>query len=86
MWRKDGKDITFLGANGTVMSAEVDLKGTASRVTAIKPLFSLGAQARNSGVAYDMTPDGQRFLVSRQVENTGAPSLLLIQNWPASFK
>ncbi len=86
MWRKDGKEITFLAANGTVMSAEVDLKGTASRVSAIKPLFSLGAQVRNPGVAYDMTPDGQRFLVSRPVENTGAPSLLLIQNWPASFK
>ena len=86
MWRKDGKEITFLAANGTVMSAEVDLKGTASRVSAIKPLFSLGAQVRNPGVAYDMTPDGQRFLVSRPVENTDAPSLLLIQNWPASFK
>ncbi len=46
------------------MSAEVGLKGTASRVSAIKPLFSLGDQSWNSGVAYDMTPDGQRFLVS----------------------
>ena len=86
MWRKDGKEITFLAANGAVMSAEVDIKGAASRVSAIKPLFSLGAQARNAGVAYDMTPDGQRFLISRPVENTDAPLLLLIQHWPASLK
>jgi len=36
--------------------------------------------------AWDMTPDGQRFLITKFVGDPAAESLTLIQNWPASLK
>jgi hypothetical protein len=40
-----------------------------------------GNTLRNS---YDVTPDGQRFLVNTRIESTGIMTVVL--NWPAAVK
>jgi hypothetical protein len=49
------------------------------------PLFRMrvgGAQPRNSGPQYVVSPDGQRFLINSLAEEVAAP-ITVILNWKA---
>jgi dipeptidyl aminopeptidase/acylaminoacyl peptidase len=67
--------------------------GTAVMATAVKSsttAFESGIPERlfpsNGGAGWDVTADGQRFLVPvRQVQSPAPPSLNVILNWPALF-
>jgi hypothetical protein len=54
----------------------------------VDPKFHAGSPAAlfsirpsGSGNAYDVTPDGQRFLVNSQASELGSPPLELLLNW-----
>ena len=38
-WRRDGKEIFYLGLNGTLMAAAVNGQGASFEVTSVKALF-----------------------------------------------
>ena len=83
-WRPDGKEIFYLDADGTLMAVPV------TSVTPIAfgkpaPLFNfisfqLGMPRQRA--PYDVTPDGQRFIVSSVPRRTD-PSIQVLLNWPA---
>jgi hypothetical protein len=50
---------------------------------AIRPLFG---PVVCGGGCYDVSADGQRFLVRTDPEQTTAVSLTLVQNWTAALK
>jgi len=79
-WRRDGKEIFYLAPDKKVMGAAVGGEGT-FEVGAVRPLFDTPA----SIVGYDVSPDGQRFLVNTLVEENSAP-ITLVVNWPALLK
>ena len=45
-----------------------------------QPLFSAVIKS-NPSVAYDIAPDGNRFLVNVVVEEASATSITFVQNW-----
>src|SRR5205823_136078 len=58
LWRGDGKELFYIGPDGTAMALEVKT-GTAFEVGMPKPLFQVP-----SGVLFwDVTPDGAQFLM-----------------------
>ncbi|MGH2436199.1 MAG: hypothetical protein ACRDFA_04305, partial [bacterium] len=80
-WRGDGREIFYLEADGRIIAAEVSAEGTDIRVGAVRPLFD----TRLSGAwPYDVTPDGQRFLLNMQVEEAASQSITLVINATAS--
>ena len=66
------------------MAAEVNVVGGDLEVRAIRPLF--GSVACGGGSCFDVSADGQRFLVRTEPEQITAESLTLVQNWTATLK
>ena len=90
-WRRDGKEIFFLGPGGSqMMAAEVDGSGPFFHVGKVNTLFSLNTSGStsvpsSSPLGYAVSHDGQRFLVVASGE-TRSMRLNLIQNWTSRLK
>lgn len=80
-WRRDGKEIFYLAPDNSLMAAEVNVQGSRFEVGTVRPLF----ETRTGGARwpYDVTPDGQRFLVATLVEDATSTPITLVVNWPA---
>lgn len=83
-WRRDGKEIFYAGLDGKLMAAEVTLKAGTIEVGQIRPLGIPVPLGR--GITYDVSPDGQRFLVVSEPEHSASPPLTLVENWTALLK
>jgi dipeptidyl aminopeptidase/acylaminoacyl peptidase len=83
-WRRDGKELFYLAPDRQLMSVEVNGKGEAFEVGAVRPLFRTRAAA--PALTYDVTADGQRFLVINSVEEEESSPLTLVVNWNAGLK
>ncbi|MGA2001276.1 MAG: LpqB family beta-propeller domain-containing protein [Terriglobales bacterium] len=82
-WRGDGKELFFFDAADTLFSADVSEKGAEFSVGQVRQLFHQDASA--SGVAYDVSRDGKRFLFNVGSRDAAAP-LNLVVNWTAELK
>jgi hypothetical protein len=87
-WRGDGRELVYLDLNNTFNSVAVAVR--AGRLVASPPraLFSPGPVARNPGGGmgepyYDLSPDGQSFLVNRIVDDPAIAPITVVLNWPA---
>ena len=83
-WRRDGKELFYLAPDGTLMALPIR---SADPVEFGPPaaLFRFFTQRRGIPAGhppYDVTPDGQRFIVSAVVRRTD-PSINVLLNWPA---
>jgi eukaryotic-like serine/threonine-protein kinase len=89
-WRRDGKELFYLNEN-VVMAAEVNSTGAAIQVGAVRRLFEVrrrtgGYRGFGIGGAYDVTPDGQRFLVNAVEQPAVPPPITVITNWMATLR
>ena len=84
LWRRDGKELFFLAPGGQLMVASVNPGETFVHG---KPhaLFEAGMRLTYAPypVNYDVTPDGQRFLLERVRPGTG-PTISIVLNWTAA--
>jgi Tol biopolymer transport system component len=83
-WRRDGKELFYLTPDRQLMAAEVNGKGGAFEIGAVRALFRTRAAA--PALTYDVTADGQRFLVINSVEEEESSPLTLVVNWNAGLK
>ena len=67
------------------MAAEVNGIGNTIEVGQVRPLSIPVAAGPLLGYQYDVSADGQRFLVATP-EGNASPPLTLIQNWVAGLK
>jgi len=85
-WRRDGKELFFLGFDGQVQAVRVKLSPNPEFSAAI-PLFTISTEARaaiHSVLGFDVSADGRRFVVP-VAASSEAPSLVVIQNWEAAL-
>jgi Tol biopolymer transport system component len=82
IWRRDGKEITYLSPDGQLMSATISVTGTLVNVGTAQALFPV-AVLPGPGTPIVMSPDGQRFIVNKALPTGAPPSIVLIYNWPA---
>ena len=84
VWRRDGREIFFLASDGRLMAAGVNTSPNFD-VETPRPLFA--TNVRNfvglSRRQFDVTADGQRFILNAAVEEQGAAPITLVQNWAA---
>ena len=85
VWRRDGKELFFLAPDGKLMVASVS-PGAAFVHGTPQALFQAGMRPTYAPypVTYDVTPDGQRFLVDRVRPGTG-PTISIVLNWTAAL-
>ena len=85
-WRRDGKEIFYLGFDGKVYAVSVQL-GQRPAFGPAAPLFEISTEARaaiHALVGFDVSPDGQRFVIPT-VSDAEAPSIVVVQNWETSL-
>lgn len=83
-WRRDGKELFYLAPDNKLMAAAVSGQGSAFEVGAVRPLFDTGATGPFS--SYDVSSDGQRFLVNTPAEEATSAPITLVVNWTALLK
>ena len=83
-WRRDGKELFYLGFDGRVQAVPVKLSPTLSFGPAAA-LFTISTEARaaiHSVLGFDVSANGQRFVIP-VVSSVKAPSIVVVQNWEA---
>ena len=83
VWRTDGKELAFMGPNGSVMAVEVNGSGTAFQMGTPTQLFNLLGYT-----GWDASADGKRFLMTvgpRQEQNSQTP-ITVVLHWQADVK
>ena len=87
VWNRNGSELFYAARDGTLMS--VTLRFPAGRLETAEPqsLFLLrlgvGGELQFHRHPYDVSPDGQRFLVIRRAPDTEADSAVVVTNWTA---
>jgi hypothetical protein len=81
-WVRGGKEIIYQDFDGQVMSVEVDTSHGV-RAGTPKRLFQL---PEGSDFGWDVTADGERFLVNAPVIKSSSVPLNVIVNWTAALK
>lgn len=88
LWSRDGRELFYVGPSGSIMRVQVDSR----------PQFSFGSSEvivpsstvpAATGRNYDISPDGRRFLVVRDVKepdaNAPTPRLNVVLNWASAL-
>ena len=84
-WSHDGKELFYLSLRGDLMV--VDVTTTPSFRTGIpRRLFQAEPPRGMEGPQYDVTPDGQRFLVWAPARGTALPPTTVIVNWTSGLE
>ena len=89
LWAPSGKELFYVGVDGSLLQVSVEAKGATWNTRAPIKLFErryyVGA---NSGRSYDVSLDGQRFLMIKGpgTDASAPPALILVQHWDAELK
>jgi Tol biopolymer transport system component len=88
-WRKDGRELLFIGTDGYVTAVPVTTEGKFASGTP-EPLFKLPkdflALSPVPGQFFDATPDNQTFVVLTPANRTPLDEFTVILNWPNAMK
>ena len=84
-WRRDGKEIFYLRVDGMVVASAVDGSAAAFRAGVETPLFD-GNTVMLGNWPYDVTADGQRFVVNSRLDDAPVTPVTVVVNWAALKK
>jgi serine/threonine protein kinase len=91
LWARNGQELFYLTATGALMRVGV-ARGPTWAATAPRKLFErdYGIAAFHSGRTYDVSPDGRRFLMIKNVgagdPNAPSASMVVVENWFEELK
>jgi hypothetical protein len=86
-WRGDGKELFYISSNNKMTAAGVRTSATSIETDTPRELFPVSAPGP-LGYPYDVTADGQRFLVldaAGTAQGSAAP-LTVVTNWQAGLQ
>ncbi len=86
-WRRDGRELYYLGPDDMLMAVELASSGSDLQVRGTSALFQTrlaGWEPNVQGNQYDVSADGQRFLVSTASES--AHPIHLVLDWRAQLR
>ncbi len=83
-WRRDGRELFYLGPDDKVMAAPIKLLGSTVEIGVPKPLWQT-TPPPVAGRHWEASADGQRLLTVATREAGTAP-LTLVVNWPAELE
>ena len=81
-WRSDGNELFYISLDGKLMAVAIRAKNS-FEFDVPKPLFDARVREANGGMDYEVTRDGQRFLINEPL--TGGISFNVISNWRAAL-
>ena len=81
-WRRDGKELFYLAADGKFMALAV--KAGATLNAGIPQALPFNAKKKSA--IYAIAADGQRFLINTATENTASGTINVVLNWTAELR
>jgi len=85
-WRRDGKELFYVAPDHKLMAVEVNGSSGTFEVGIPRALFDLRIGSTSGFSDYDVTADGQRFLVNTLVEQSARSPVTVVMNWTADLK
>jgi serine/threonine protein kinase len=90
LWSRDGSELFYVARDGTLTSVALRRAAGGLEAGDPQPLFPLRVGGRGGEIqmfrrSYDVSPDGQRFLVIRRVTDTEADGAVVVTNWTAAL-
>jgi eukaryotic-like serine/threonine-protein kinase len=87
LWAPSGKELFYVAVDGSLLQVSVEAKGATLNNRAPTKLFERRYYVpRNSGRSYDVSLDGQRFLMIKGSGTDASPALILVQHWDEELK
>ena len=90
LWARSGKELFYFGADGALLRVPVEASGaTWNAGTPMKLLEGRYYTGTGSGRAYDVSPDGQRFLMIKAPggdSTASSPSVIVVQHFDEELK
>ena len=83
-WRNDGRELYYLASNQTLMAVPVDGRGAKFQASSPEALFPTRVPLGRD--SFDVSGDGQRFLVLTSEIEANADLVTVVLNWPAALK
>ena len=84
VWNRKGTELYFLAPDGNLMASSVKPESSGLEFSPPIVLFKTRMLGRGGAVhEFDVSPDGQRFLIGTLIGDTKAPPPTVILNWPA---
>jgi Tol biopolymer transport system component len=88
-WRRDGAELFYLATTQYLMAVPVKINGTFEAGSAVRlfrtKMLPQGSQSIVFYTAYDVTTDGQQFVLNVPPDDPGPP-ITVVQNWTAALK
>ena len=86
-WRGDGKELFYLSSDGKMMAAPVTTGAHFDAGTSVVLFQSTPRQPIlvYDLFVYDVSRDGQRFLINTQVKQASTTPMSVVLNWPAKL-
>jgi eukaryotic-like serine/threonine-protein kinase len=84
-WRADGKELFYLSPEGVMMSVEVR-PGSILDLGTPRPLFRTRLRPTGALDQYEVTADGQRFIVMEPPADAPLDALTIVTNWTTLLK
>jgi eukaryotic-like serine/threonine-protein kinase len=89
-WRRDGKELFYLALDGKLIAVPIKLGATTVDPGIPVPLFQTRIEGAGGAAdifhQYDVSADGQRFLVNDLEESVPAPPITVVVNWTAGLR
>ena len=87
-WRQDGKELFYLGGDGKMMSVTVTADATfaAGTPAALFQTHRRQPISNEDVFSYDVSADGQRFLIATKVDDANAAPLSVMLNWASAME
>ena len=88
-WRRDGKELFYLSAEGKIMAVPVKPGDSNFESGSPQALFQTRLRQPISAmdnISYDVTADGQRFLINTKMEDPNPAPMSIILNWTAELE
>jgi serine/threonine-protein kinase len=94
LWAHSGRELFYLAPDGVLLAVPDEPRGTTwSAGTATKVVdgrYYTGGGGAFTSRHYDVSPDGQRFLMVKEGNSSGqtatSPQLIVVQNWSEELK
>jgi Tol biopolymer transport system component len=87
-FRGDGRELFYLADDGGLMAVGISGSGTIAGPGEPQALFKARVPPgddRNLPANYDVSPDGQRFLINAVLEGGAPPAPTVVLNWTAAL-
>jgi dipeptidyl aminopeptidase/acylaminoacyl peptidase len=82
-WSPDGKELFYVAPDAKLMAVSLRPRADGQQIEAASPVALFltkvsGVAVGGSGIDYDVSSDGKRFLMNTLVEQSGAPITLVL--------